>query len=246
MPSSKRNKVVTTSKTRKNRKDLVRRLHANVQEAAAQYNYLWVFDVENMRNTFLKKVRSDLADSRMFMGKTKVMAVALGHTAETETVPGISQIVPHLKGEVGLIFTDRDPKEIESLFEDFVELDYARSGATAAQEFRIPQGQLHTAYGVGGEEDPLPIAIEPQLRKLGVPTRIVKGKVTLEESAPDNMADEEGYLVCKEGDVLDSRQTSILKIFGVRMAEFRMSLKAVFDKQNETVREVGGMDVETS
>lgn len=108
-------------------------------------------------------------------------------------------------------------------------------------------------YGVeGGEEDPLPLAIEPQLRKLGVPTRIRSGKVVLEEApeaevgAMDGLhvqgvvQEGEGYLVCKEGETLDSRQTSILKILGVRMAEFKIALQAVYDRAEEGVRELGG------
>ncbi|KAI1608185.1 50S ribosomal protein L10 [Exophiala viscosa] len=245
MANSKRARVVHTSKTHKNRKELVRRLGANVQEAAENYNYIWVFSVENVRNNFLKKVRTDFDDSRIMMGKTKVMMVSLGHNAETECVPGVSALGPYLKGEVGLLFTSREPSEIEEYFDDYLNLDYARSGTTATQEIRIPPGELHTMYGVpGGEEDPLPLQIEPMLRKLGVPTRLVKGKVVLEEHPEGSMDDEEGYLVCKEGDTLDSRQTSILKIFGVRMSEFKIELIAVFDKNEGAVRQVGGMEVD--
>ena len=237
--------MVTTSKTKKNHKELVKRLHSNVQEAAEKYNYIWVFSVENVRNNFIKQVRVDFADSRIFMGKTKVMQVALGRSKETECVPGVSTLQSHMKGEVGLLFTDRGPQEVEDYFETYTEVDYARSGAVAAQGFKIPQGELHTAYGVdGGEEDPLPMSIEPTLRRLGVPTKIVKGKVMLEDRPDFSMDTEEGYEVCKEGDTLDSRQTSILKIFGVRMAEFRMDLQAVYDKQDESVRSIGSMEVE--
>lgn len=179
------------------------------------------------------------------MGKTKVMQVALGRSKETEIVPGVSGLQAHMKGEVGLLFTDREPQEVEDYFETYTELDYARSGAVATQGFSIPPGELHTAYGVeGGEEDPLPMSIEPTLRKLGVPTKIVKGKVTLEDRPDFSMDTEEGYQVCKEGDVLDSRQTSILKIFGMRMAEFKMDLQAVYDKKNESVRSIGTMDID--
>jgi len=110
---------------------------------------------------------------------------------------------------------------------------------------RIPAGEIYTQYGVdGGEDDPVPVQIEPTLRKLGVPTRLVKGKVTLEERPDGSMEDDEGYLVCKEGDTLDSRQTSLLKILGVRMSEFRIGLKAVFDKESSTIRELGVMEVD--
>ena len=245
MAKSKRSRVVHTSKTHKNRKELVRRLGANVQEAAQNYNYIWVFSVENVRNNFLKKVRTDFDDSRIMMGKTKVMMVSLGQTAETECVPGVSALGPYLKGEVGVLFTNREPSEIEEYFDDYLNLDYARSGTTATQEIRIPPGELHTMYGVpGGEEDPLPLQIEPTLRKLGVPTRLAKGKVVLEEHPEGSMDDEEGYLVCNEGDTLDSRQTSILKILGVRMSEFKIELLAVFDKNEGAVRQVGQMEVD--
>lgn len=245
MPSSKRNRVIPTSKTRKNHKELVRRLHSNVQEAAEKYSHIFVFSVENARNNFVKEVRVDFADSRIFMGKTKVMQVALGRTPETECVPGVSKMQQYMKGEVGLLFTDRDTKEVEEYFKTYSKLDYARSGAVASREFRIPPGELYTAYGVeGGEDDPLPMSIEPTLRKLGVPTKIVKGKVTLEDRPEESMDTEEGYRVCKEGDVLDSRQTSILKIFGVRMSEFTVDLKAAYDKANESVKSIDGMEVD--
>ena len=65
MPKSKRARVVPTSKTNKNRKELVQRLHANVQAACDGYDYIWVFDVQNMRNSSIKEVRSQLSDSRL-------------------------------------------------------------------------------------------------------------------------------------------------------------------------------------
>ena len=245
MPTSKRNRVVPTSKVRKNRKELVRRLAANAQDAAEKYSYIWVFDVENTRNTFLKQVRTELSDSRIMMGKNKVLMVGLGLKEETEAAPGVSALAPYVKGEVGLLFTDREPSEVEAHFADWLNQDFARSGTAATRDVRIPSGEIHTQYGVdGGEDDPLPVAIEPTLRKLGIPTRLVKGKVTLEEQPDEAMDEEEGYLVCKEGDVLDSRQTSILKILGVRMSEFKIRLRAVFDKTNSTVRQIGAMEVD--
>jgi mRNA turnover protein 4 len=247
MPTSKRSRILPTSKTTKNRKDLVHRLAANIQDLATTYRYIFVFDVQNMRNNFIKQVRSSFSDSRVVMGKTKVMMVALGRDASSETVPGVSKLGPYVSGDVGLLFTDRGVEEVQAAFAGFWNADYARSGAVAVREVRIRPGEVKTMYGVeGGEEDPLPLAIEPQLRKLGVPTRIKGGKVVLEEAPEHGMldVDEEGYLVCKEGDTLDSRQTSILKILGVRMAEFRIELRAVYDRQEEGVQELGSTDID--
>ena len=170
------------------------------------------------------------------------MLHALGSTAETSHLPGTHLLAPYLTGEVGLLFTSRPPAELESYFANYAALDYARAGVTAPSGFVIRRGELRTHFGVeGGEDDPIPISQEPQLRKLGVPTRLVKGKVTLEEVEDEN---EEGYVVCRADEILDSRQTTLLKIFGIRMAEFRVSLKAVWEKSGGTVREAGQMEVD--
>lgn len=182
------------------------------------------------------------------MGKTKLMVHALGSTVETEHAPGLRLLTPYMSGEIGLLFTDRTADDVEGYFAKFTSLDYARAGTKAAKAFTIPRGELRTSFGVdGGEDDPIPIGAEPTLRKLGVPTRIVKGKVVLEESGDsERMEEEEGYVVCRQDETLDSRQTTLLKMFGVRMAEFRVGLKAVWEKAGGTVREVGGMDVDVT
>jgi hypothetical protein len=64
MPKSKRNRVVHLSQVDKKGKELSERLFNNVREAADSYQYIFVFSVENMRNTYLKDVRAELSDSR--------------------------------------------------------------------------------------------------------------------------------------------------------------------------------------
>ena len=96
-------------------------------------------------------------------------------------------------------------------------------------------------------EDDVAVAAsaEAGLRKLGVPTRLVGGKVVLGEA---------GFVVCREGEVLGSGQTALLKMFGVAMAEFRVGVEAYWEKESGRVTVVGegvgtkldgeGMDVE--
>jgi hypothetical protein len=64
MPRSKRAKVVHLTKTDKKGKELSLRLFANVQEAADNFQHIFVFSVENMRNSYLKEVRAEFSDSR--------------------------------------------------------------------------------------------------------------------------------------------------------------------------------------
>ena len=85
-------------------------------------------------------------------------------------------------------------------------------------------------------EDDLPMAgsMEPMLRKLGVPSSMGKGrelggKVVLENE----------FVVCREGEVLGSAQSSLLKMFGVVSAEFKVLVKAVWSAKDESVSELG-------
>ena len=64
MPKSKRAAVVHLAKTDKKGKELSLKLFANVQEAADNFEHIFVFAVENMRNSYLKEVRAEFADSR--------------------------------------------------------------------------------------------------------------------------------------------------------------------------------------
>jgi mRNA turnover protein 4 len=154
----------------------------------------------------------------LLFGKTKVMAKSLGSTEADEYAPNLSQLSTYLTGSVGLLFTNQTPEKIVEYFSSFSRTDFARAGVESPRTFILPAGILHSRGGEIDETDdvPLPHSIEPNLRALGVPTRLMKGKVELEND----------YEICKEGDVLDSRQTRLLKMFGVAVAEFSVELLA--------------------
>ena len=69
-----------------------------------------------------------------------------------------------------------------------------------------------------------------------MPVRMDKGKVVLEQ--------EEGYAVCKEGEVLDSRQTRLLKLFSVCLSEFKVRVLAYWSAATGEVTEVDGEKME--
>ena len=110
-----------------------------------------------------------------------------------------------------------------SYFADFQPADYARSGTLSSRSFTIPSGTLYSRAGEIPEEEDVPLAhsVEPSLRKLGVPTRLVKGRVQLEND----------FLVCQEGEVLGSGQTALLKTFGIAAATFKVQLVACFNRE---------------
>lgn len=155
------------------------------------------------------------------------MARALGSSPETEPAGGTHRLTPHLRGNVGILFSPRPPEEIIAYFSAFRPADFARAGTTASRTFILPPGIVLSCGGEIAAEDDVPVShtVEPTLRQLGVPSRLEKGKVMLDVE----------YTVCKEGEVLGSAQTALLKMFGVASAEFRVELRAVWAAESGSV-----------
>ena len=127
-----------------------------------------------------------------------------------------------------MLLTSHPPKVVEEWFESFIKTDFPRAGIAAPVTFTVPAG---TVYSRGGQVDieddsPLPHSLEPTLRQLGMPTRLQKGIITLDSD----------YTVCKEGDTLDSKQTRLLKQFGIACAEFKINLVGYWNKTNGDVQ----------
>ncbi|KAF5017002.1 hypothetical protein F66182_11143, partial [Fusarium sp. NRRL 66182] len=82
MPKSRRAKVVHLTQVAKKTRENKDKLFQNIRDAVPEYQNCFVFSVDNMRNNHLKDVRRELSDSRLFFGKTKLMAKALGQSPE--------------------------------------------------------------------------------------------------------------------------------------------------------------------
>ncbi|KAI0338962.1 hypothetical protein BDW22DRAFT_1311255, partial [Trametopsis cervina] len=229
MPRSKRSKLVSLTKVSKKTKEQKSALMTEVQTNADKYEYCWLFDVGNMRNEHLKIVRNLWKDSaRIFFGRGAVMAKALGTTLETEHLPGLHKLAKNLKGQVGLLFTSSSPSEVTEWFADFHPPTYLRSGSVASSTYTIPPGPILSHHSTPPE--PFPHNEEPQLRKLGLHTKMVRGVPTLENE----------HVVVKEGQTLSAEQAQILKLVGIRMGEFRVRLMVWWEKATGEVNEVEG------
>lgn len=228
MPRSKRNKQVSlTQTTKRPGRENNERLFTTIRESVDTYPTLLVFSVQNMRNTHLKEVRSELCDSRLFFGKTKVMAKALGLTESEELRPNLHKLSQHITGNVGLLFSPRKPADLIEYFENFVREDFSKMGAVSPITFVVPQGVVTSLGGQVPVEDdvPLPHSLETTVRNYGMPTKLVKGKVWLDQE----------YVLCKEGQKLGTNQAALLKLFGRMTAEFVVTPVAYWTSDSEEV-----------
>ncbi|XP_040583400.1 LOW QUALITY PROTEIN: mRNA turnover protein 4 homolog [Lepeophtheirus salmonis] len=222
MPKSKRDKKVSLTKTdKKVGLESKRALVDKIRESLDAYTRVFIFETENARNLHLQKIRrewkEDKGGSVFFMGKNRVMSLALGRSAEEEVGPGLHKISALLNGQRGLLFTNETLDDSLDYFKKNKEPDFARSGGIAPQTVVLPEGPIQE----------MSFAIEPQLRALGLPSTLKKGILHLTKD----------HVVCKEGQTLDSTQARILKLFGMKHADFSIKLLAYWDRNHESGKE---------
>eukprot|EP00468_Gymnochlora_sp_CCMP2014_P005143 CAMPEP_0167754128 /NCGR_PEP_ID=MMETSP0110_2-20121227/8097_1 /TAXON_ID=629695 /ORGANISM="Gymnochlora sp., Strain CCMP2014" /LENGTH=245 /DNA_ID=CAMNT_0007639971 /DNA_START=2133 /DNA_END=2870 /DNA_ORIENTATION=- len=212
MPKSKRAKIVHLTKVKKKGRGKGDAFIEEVRDMVDEYSYIYLFSLENQRNAALKNLRILWKNSRFMIGRNKLMAVALGVDENSEFRTGLGELGQRLKGECGLLFTDKETKQVRKYFREFKESQFARSGTTAPRKETLPAGPLDENW---------PVSMEPQLRKLGLPVRINKGKLFLATETQ----------VCAAGDTLTPEQCKILELFNKKMVSFRVHILGVYNDE---------------
>ena len=203
MPVSKRAKLVSLTQTKQTRRENKTRLLDSIRSAAERFDAAYVFSLENLRSERFKELRAAWADSRFFLGKNRMMALALGETPATAHRPALDALAADVHGAVGLLFTDRAAADVAAAFAAYGEADFARAGFVPAESVRQEPGALT-----------LPHTMLDQLRKLGMPVRLDKGTLVLPQA----------YSLCSAGKAITPEQGRLLKHFGHKLAVFKLEL----------------------
>ncbi|CAB1314920.1 unnamed protein product [Coregonus sp. 'balchen'] len=169
MPKSKRDKKISLTKTAKKGLETKQNLIEELRKCVDIYKHLFIFSVANMRNNKLKDIRTAWKHSRFFFGKNKVMMIAIGKGPTSEYKDHLHKVSRFLRGEVGVLFTNKTKEEVQEYFSQFKEMDFARAGNKAGMAVTLDEGPL----------EQFPHSMEPQLRQLGLPTALKKEGDTL-------------------------------------------------------------------
>jgi mRNA turnover protein 4 len=175
-----------------------------VRKAIDEYETIYVFSYENMRSTKFKNIRLHFRDetkkSRIFLGKNKLLQIAMGRTPEEEysdNLRHMSKLI--VGGSVGLFFTCQPLKEP----------DFARAGSIANREAVVTNEILQH----------FPSSMMETFRKLGLPVEIRTGVIVLR----DNLTE---HRICKVGDTLSAERCKLLVHFGLQLTDFQVKLVA--------------------
>lgn len=198
--------LVSLTKTNKKGLENKQKVIEDIMACAEQYPNVFLFSVDNMRNSTLKYIRNEWKESRFFFGKNAIMKIGL---KQAELDEGFYEM---MEGQRGLLFTSSDKETVVDWFKEYSAEEFARGGFKATETVKLPEGPLPDFSH----------AIEPHLRKLGMPTKLDRGIVTLYSD----------YTVCEKGQTLNPEQAKILKLIGRALATFKVNIECCITKEN--------------
>lgn len=214
MPKSKRAQLVALTQAKKKTRDQKSSTIQEIRNAIDTHDSLYLFSYENMRSNKFKNVRmhfrepdADGNPSRVFLGKNKLMQIALGRSPEEEHKDNLRHVAKLISGSVGLLTTSQPKKEVERYFDTLVESDFARAGSISTKTVEVTNDTLSKH----------PVSMVELFRKLEFPVEVKDGTIVL-------VGGREKYALCKEGKVLTAEQCKLLVHFGVKLAEFKLTL----------------------
>jgi mRNA turnover protein 4 len=213
MPVSKRNRTTALTKVKSKPKSAKSSLITEIRDLLPTFKYTYVIEICNDRNSLLKGVRDAIRPGRIFLGKNKVMQLALGLDRSSELLPNLSALSPLISGSRGILLSNLPSSSLDAVLAELSTSEFARTGCSSLSDVSLEAGT--DAFAV------FPHSIEAHLRKLGLPTALENGRIRLLQN----------FDLCKEGETLSSDQVQILKLLGIPMATFEVKVVASHDNQ---------------
>ncbi|XP_038208609.1 60S acidic ribosomal protein P0 [Zerene cesonia] len=172
-----------------------------------EYPKCFIVGADNVGSTQMQQIRISLrGHSIVLMGKNTMMRKAIKDHLETN--PALEQLLPHIKGNVGFVFTRGDLVEVrDKLLENKVRAP-ARPGAIAPLEVIIP---AHNT-GLGPEKTAF-------FQALSIPTKISKGTIEIINDVH----------ILKPGDKVGASEATLLNMLNISPFSYGLVVKQVYD-----------------
>ncbi|KAK6790290.1 hypothetical protein RDI58_014090 [Solanum bulbocastanum] len=173
------------------------------------YTQVLVAAADNVGSNQLQSIRKGLrGDSVVLMGKNTMMKRTIRVHAEKTGNETILNLIPLLVGNVGLIFTKGDLKEVSEEVAKYKVGAPARVGLVAPVDVVVPPGNTGL--------DPSQTSF---FQVLNIPTKINKG--TVEIITPVELI--------KKGDKVGSSEAALLAKLGIRPFSYGLVVLSVYD-----------------
>ncbi|TYJ97321.1 60S acidic ribosomal protein P0-like [Cucumis melo var. makuwa] len=174
-----------------------------------EYSQVLIVGADNVGSNQLQSIRKGLrGDSIILMGKNTMMKRSIRIHSEKTGNTAVTNLLPHLVGNVGLIFTKGDLKEVKEEVAKYKVGAPARVGLVAPIDVIVPPGNTGL--------DPSQTSF---FQVLNIPTKINKG--TVEIITPVELI--------KKGDKVGSSEAALLSKLGIRPFSYGLIVVSVYD-----------------
>lgn len=172
-----------------------------------EYPKAFIVGADNVGSRQMQTIRSSLRGTGIvLMGKNTMIRKAIrGHL---ENNAQLEKLLPHIKGNVGFVFTKGDLVEIRDKLTESKVRAPARAGAIAPLPVIIPAQNT----GLGPEKTSF-------FQALSIPTKISKGTIEIINDVP----------ILKPGDKVGASEATLLNMLNISPFSYGLQIEQVYD-----------------
>jgi len=188
-----------------------------LQEWVQTYSKIMLVQVDNVGSNQIQQIRLSMRRegkddfAYILMGKNTLIRKILNHFLSSHPDHPIKEILPYIKGNVGLVFTNEDLTEVREKLLSVRKPAPAKVGSLAQKDVFVPPG------GTGC--DPGQTSF---FQVLGIPTKIQRGQIEIVA---------EVHLI-KKGEKVGPSEAALLDKLNIRPFDYGLMLEIVYNNGN--------------
>jgi len=191
-----------------------------LKELLNKYPSIFIVNVDNVGSNQMHQIRVALRGKGVvLMGKNTMVRRAL-RSILTE-YPQFERLLPHVRGNVGFVFTSDDLKEIREIIVANKVAAPARAGAFAPKDVTVPAGNTGMEPGKTSF-----------FQALGIPTKIARGTIEIVSDVK----------VVVAGTRVGPSEATLLNMLNISPFTYGMTVVQIYDQGNAFAPEVLDID----
>ena len=174
-----------------------------------QFSKVIIVGIDNVGSYQMQQIRMALrGEAEVLMGKNTLMRKVITDFVKKHKGHPIANLLPHLEGNIGLVFTNSDLKHVRDVIIENKVPAPARVGALTPCDVIVPKG---------------PTGCDPSqtnfFQVLQIATKIVKGQIEIVSDVT----------ILKKGDKVRDSEAALLTKLDIKPFSYGMSLKLIYD-----------------
>ncbi|KAL4062133.1 ribosomal protein L10-domain-containing protein [Scleroderma citrinum] len=181
-----------------------------LKELIAKYPSIFVVNVDNVGSNQMHQIRVALRGKGVvLMGKNTMVRRAL--RSILSEFPQFEKLLPHVKGNIGFVFTSGDLKDVREIIVANKVKAPARAGAYAPKDVFVPAGNTGMEPGKTSF-----------FQALGIPTKIARGTIEIVSDVQ----------VLTAGNRVGQSEATLLNMLNISPFTYGMTVIQIFDSGN--------------